>query len=209
MSRPAKRARGKRRISMIVAMAHQRVIGRDGDLPWHLPDDLRHFKATTLRHPVLMGRKTFDSILGRLGKALPGRRNLVLSRDPSYHAAGAETFTTLDQALLAADCDGERKTYSKGNDDRSELFVIGGAEIYRLALPFAERLFLTRVDATIDGDTRFPRLDDDWRLVSQEAHPADPRHAYPFTFELWQREAAQPAPPLGPPSEQDEPQRRG
>ncbi len=169
------------RVSIIVAMAQGRVIGRDGDLPWHLPDDLKHFKTVTLGHPVLMGRKTFDSIHARLGKALPGRRNLVLSRDPAYQAPGAETFVDLDQALQAA---------AEGATD--ELFVIGGAEIYRLALPRADRLYLTQVDAEVEGDTYFPPLGSDWRQVSDELHAADSKHSYAFRFQLWERALDEP-----------------
>lgn len=167
------------RISMIAAMANNRVIGKDGDLPWHLPDDLRHFKQTTLNHPVLMGRKTLDEVLGRIGKPLPGRRNLVLSRDRDLAVAGAETFADLDEAIGTVRASGA-----------AELFIIGGGQIYRLAMPHAERMYLTRVEAEVEGDTRFPQFDQGWQLVSQEHHPADERHAHAFRFELWERQPA-------------------
>ena len=154
------------RISLIVAMAENRVIGRDGRLPWHLPKDLKRFKKLTVGHPMVMGRKTFESI----GRPLPKRRSLVLSRDPAYRPPGAEVAASLPEALarLAAD---------------EEAFVIGGARVFAEALPLAERLYLTLVHAEVAGDVRFPEIDAAaWKLLASERHTADDRHAYDFSF---------------------------
>lgn len=159
------------RLSLIVAASENGVIGHNGTLPWHLPKDLKHFKATTLGGTLLMGRKTWDSI----GKPLPKRRSLVMSRNPGFEAPGAEVFPDLDTSLAAAN----------GED---ELFVIGGAALYRLTLPRADRLYLTRVHAEIEGDVFLPAIDfSQWKLLEETAHPADERHAYPFTFQTYQR----------------------
>lgn len=157
-------------LGLVLAMASNGVIGRGGDLPWHLPKDLKHFKRLTLDHPILMGRKTWDSI----GRPLPRRRSLVLSRDPQLAIEGAEVFGTLEDALAATD--GQR------------IFVIGGAALFETTLPKATDLHLTRVHAEVEGDVRLSSLDlDGWRRSSAEDHPADDCHAFPFTFEHWQR----------------------
>ena len=149
-------------INLIVAMAKNRVIGIDNKMPWHLPADFAWFKRHTLGHPVVMGRKTFESI----GKALPGRRNLVVSRNPDWHAAGCDVFNSLDAALENA-------------STAAEIFVIGGASLYAAALPFADRLYLTKVDVTLAGDTYFPALDStQWREHSCEHRDADEKNAY-------------------------------
>ena len=149
----------------IVAMADNGVIGRDNGLPWHLPDDLKRFKALTLGNSVLMGRRTFDSI----GKALPGRRNLVLTRNPDWRAPGCETVASIDAARASA--------------GDSTLFVIGGAEVFSLSWPIVGRLELTEVHADIAGDTRLAGFERaEWREVFREAHAADARHAWPFSF---------------------------
>jgi dihydrofolate reductase len=153
-------------VSIIVAADDHGGIGRQGQLPWRLPDDLRRFKALTMGKPVVMGRKTWESI----GRALPGRRNLVISRQHGFLAPGAEVVESLDAALAAA-------------GEVPEVCVIGGAEIYRLALPAADRVHLTRVHATVDADARFAKLDPaQWEELSREDHAADDRHAYPFSF---------------------------
>jgi len=155
----------KRRISMIVAMDENGLIGRGGQLPWRLPEDLKHFRRLTLGKTVLMGRRTWDS----LGKPLEGRRNWVLSRDAAFHPAGCEVFATLEQAL-AAHRDGE-------------LVVIGGAELYRQALPLADTMHLTRVHARVEGDTSFPDwAPADFRQTAVVKHPADARHAHAYSF---------------------------
>jgi len=157
-------------VSIIVALDEAGTIGRDGTLPWRLPEDLKYFRRLTLGKTVLMGRKTWES----LGKPLEGRRNWVLSRDPAFHPAGAEVFASLDQAL-AAHRDGE-------------LVVIGGAEIYRQALPLAGTLHLTRVHARVEGDTRFPEWPvEQFRQTAKVDHPADERHAHAFSFITLQR----------------------
>ncbi len=155
--------------SLIFAMSENRVIGRDGDLPWHLPRDLKHFKKLTVGHPIIMGRKTYDSI----GKPLPKRRSLVLSRDPDYQPEGVEVVSSLEHALELT-----------AHDD--EAFVIGGAGVLVEALPRADRLYLTLVHAEVEGDVVFPPVDDrTWHLVSDDRHPADDRHAYPFSFRCY------------------------
>jgi dihydrofolate reductase len=160
---------GHPEITLVVAVAANGVIGRDGGLPWRLPEDLRRFKAATLGKPVVMGRRTFESI----GRALPGRHNIVLTRRPDYRPAdpAVTVVTDLDGALRAA-------------GDVPEVMVIGGAEVYALALPQASRILLTRVEAEVAGDTRFPPLEPQaWRVVSREHVAADQRHAHGMTFE--------------------------
>lgn len=158
-------------VSLIVARADNGVIGRDGQLPWRLPDDLRRFKATTWGKPILMGRRTFES----LGRPLPGRENLVLTHDAGFRAAGVTIVHSLDEALRAA-------------AGAPELAVIGGAEVYRLALPLAGRIHLTEVHAAPEGDTRMPPFDvQEWYEVAREEHPADARHAHAVSFVTLER----------------------
>lgn len=146
------------RVTLIAAMAENRVIGREGRIPWHLSDDLRRFKRLTTGHAILMGRKTWDS----LGRALPGRENVVITRQPDLQAPGAVVVGSLDEALRHARSRGE-----------TEAFVVGGGEIYREALPLADRLELTLVHATFDGDARFPEFDPAaWTEVAREEHAA-------------------------------------
>lgn len=153
------------RIVVIAAVARNGVIGRDNQLVWRLRSDLRRFKALTMGKPLLMGRKTFDSI----GRPLPGRRTLVLSRDRGFAIEGVTTVHDLAEALAAA-----------GGDD---LMVAGGAEIYALALPQADMIHLTEVEASPDGDTLFPPFErGDFREVGREPHPAGEHDAYPFSF---------------------------
>lgn len=154
---------------LIAALDRNRAIGRDNAMPWHLSDDLKRFKALTLGKPVLMGRKTAES----LGRALPGRRNLVLTRSGRAPFAGMEAVASLDYARAIAKA-----------DDAAELCVIGGGELYALALPFATRMHLTYVEtATESCDAFFPAFDaDDWRVVAREAHPVDAKHAFEFEF---------------------------
>jgi dihydrofolate reductase len=149
----------------IVAMADNGVIGRDNGLPWHLPDDLRRFKALTMGHAMLMGRRTWESI----GRALPGRRSLVLSRNADWHAPGAERVGSLEESLERAGA--------------ATLFVIGGAEVFSIAWPVVGRLELTEVHAAPAGDILLVGLDRaDWRETRRERHAADARHAHPFSF---------------------------
>ncbi len=159
-------------VSLVAAVADNGVIGRDGGLPWKLPADLAHFRRLTLGHTVIMGRRTFEE----LGTGLDGRRNLVVTRTPGYAAPGAETVGSLDAALAMA-------------ADEPEVFVIGGGEIYREALPIADRMYLTHVHATVEGDTRFPDFDAvGWKVVDEEVHPADDRHPHPFTIVRYDRQ---------------------
>ncbi len=152
-------------LELVVAVARNGVIGRDNGLPWHLPADLAHFKRLTLGHPILMGRRTWQSI----GRPLPGRRNLVLTRDPAFHAEGATVVRSLAEARAAAGAE--------------RLMVIGGAELYRECLPAAEVLHLTEVDADVPGDARFPDWRrEEWQELAHEAHPPDERHAYGYRF---------------------------
>lgn len=149
----------------LVAMADNGVIGRENRLPWHLPDDLRRFKALTMGHTLLMGRRTFESI----GRALPGRRNLVLTRNPAWLAAGCERVATPAAALATA--------------GDSTLFVIGGAEVFSACWPLVHRVELTAVHGAIEGDTRLSGFDRrQWREIFREEHAADARHAWPISF---------------------------
>ena len=159
-------------LTAVVAATENNVIGRDNGMPWHLPADLQHFKAVTLGKPVLMGRRTFAAI----GRPLPGRRNLVLSRDLGFAAAGVETFSTLEQALAAA-------------GDVDELMIIGGQTVYELALPHVQRVHLTRLHMQVEGDAHFPDLPpEQWREVSRSARrPADERNACDMTFLVLER----------------------
>lgn len=158
-------------ISMIVAAAENGVIGSANRLPWHLPDDLKRFKALSLGKPIVMGRRTYESI----GKPLPGRTNIVVSRQPGLAIEGVIVVPSLDAALAAA-------------GTVPEIVVIGGAEIFRLALPRTDTIHLTRVHARVDGDVHLPGLDPaQWREVAVEHHAADERHQYPFSFVTLQR----------------------
>jgi len=154
---------------LIAALDRKHAIGRDNALPWRLSDDLKRFKALTLGKPLLMGRKTAQS----LGRALPGRRNLVLTRSGETPFAGMDAVGSTEQALELAQADGA-----------AELCVIGGGEIYALCLPSATRMHLTRVDTEVDGaDAFFPRFDrDEWREVSRESHRADERNEFDFEY---------------------------
>lgn len=150
------------RVSLIAAVARNGVIGLDGAMPWHLPEELAHFKATTMGHALVMGRRTFDSI----GRALPGRRTVVVTRDPTWHHPGVETAHSFAEAISLA-----------GPAD--EVFVAGGAQVYAEALPFAHRLVLTEVDAEPEGDTWFPAWSrDEWLEVTREPHAGWSHVAY-------------------------------
>ena len=159
-------------ISLIAVVARNRAIGRNNALLWHLPEDLRHFREVTRGKPVIMGRKTWES-LPQAFRPLPGRRNIVVSRNPAYEADGAECATTLDAAINLC-------------QDAEESFVIGGEQIYRQALPFADRLYLTEVDEDADGDAYFPEFAlDDWQEVSRQAGSATDGPRY--SFAIYQR----------------------
>ena len=158
-------------VSLVAAMSENRVIGRGGGLPWHLPKDLQYFKKLTVDHTVIMGRKTYDEVK----RPLDNRRNVVITRNPDFKPHGVTVVPTLKEALAL------------GATER-EVFVIGGGEIYRLALPLADRLYLTLVHATVEGDTFFPEFDKDgWALDEEERHEADAKHAFAFTFRRYSR----------------------
>lgn len=166
------------KLSLIWAMTRNRVIGRDNDLPWSLPADMKHFMTTTRGHPVIMGRRTFESMDRR---PLPRRTNIVVTRTPGYDAPGAVVVASLAAALdvARAQC---------AEDGVDEAFVTGGAGLYAEALPLADRLYVTVIDADLDGDTFFPELDwRRWREIDREAHPADERHAYAFVISAYER----------------------
>ena len=158
---------------MVIAVAENGVIGRDNELPWRLPEDLKRFKALTMGKPMLMGRKTFESI----GKALPGRTSLVLTRSPRWRHEGAIAVCSVEEAMQRA-------------GDAPELVVIGGAEVYRLALPFTRRIHLTRVHAEIMGNVTIPPLDSkEWQEVDRSSYAADERHSYSMTFLTLERKS--------------------
>jgi len=154
------------RVNLIVAWARGGVIGHAGGLPWRLPEDLRRFKQLTMGHPIVMGRRTWES----LGRPLPGRRNIVVTRDPAWSAPGCEAVASLDLALALC-------------GDAPEVFVIGGAQIYAQALPLARRLFVTRIDAAFRGDVHFPPIDlAQWRLTDCEHRAPDAQRPFAFDF---------------------------
>ncbi len=158
-------------ISIIAALAENRVIGVNNTLPWRLPNDLKHFRRLTTGHAIILGRKNYESI----GKPLPERTNIVITRNRDFRADGCLIAHSLDEALTLAKND-------------PEIFVIGGAEIYRAALARADRLYLTRVHAAIAGDTHFPEFDEtEWREISRERHERDERHAYAYSFVVLER----------------------
>lgn len=164
--RPSQKTVMHQHLSMIVAMSKNRVIGRDNQLPWHLPADLKHFKAVTMGKPIVMGRKTFESI----GRPLPGRTNVVLTRDKHWTAEGVLVFSSIEDAL-------------KDLSDEEEVMVIGGSQIYTALLPKAGRLYLTEIDLIVtDGDAFFPELSSsEWKEVERVNHPAldsTPAHAF-------------------------------
>lgn len=160
------------KISLIVAAAENNVIGKDNDLPWRLPDDMKFFVRTTKGHHILTGRKNLESF----GKLLPNRTNIVLTRDKSYKFEGAEIFHDLSEAI----------DFAKNNGE-DELMIIGGGEIYKQAMGIADRVYLTRVHTEIEGDTLFPELGTEWKEVSSEYHPKDEKHIFDFTFKVFEK----------------------
>jgi dihydrofolate reductase len=159
------------RLSLIAALAENRVIGVNNTLPWRLPADLQHFRRLTIGHPVIMGRRNYESI----GRPLPERDNIVLTHRPDYRAPGCKIVHTVDAAIAAAGAAGE-------------IFVIGGAEIYAQTMARADRLYLTYVHANVAGDTYFPAFDGTaWREVERERHEPDERHAYAYSFVTLER----------------------
>ena len=169
----------KKRVSLIAAMAANRSIGIDGRLPWHLPADLKRFKALTMSHTMIMGRRTYDSISGG---PLPGRTNVVITRQESYAPEGVTVVHSLEDAVRIA---------ARAGDD--EAFILGGAEIYAQAMHRADRMYLTRVHAEVEGDTWFPDFDDvsEWRLTDAEHFDADEKNEHPFSFLTYERAGAE------------------
>lgn len=162
---------------MIAAVASNGVIGKNNDLPWRLPDDMKFFMNTTKGHHVIMGRKNYESLHENF-KPLPKRTNIVVTRQQNYSAPGCVVVHDVPSAVDIARQAGE-----------SELFVIGGAEIYNQTLPLADRLYLTEIEAAVDGDTYFPDFDKGrWKERSREHHPADERHRYAFDFVIYERQ---------------------
>ncbi len=161
-------------LTSIAAIAQNRIIGKDNDLIWHLPDDLKHFKRLTKGHTIIMGRKTWESIGA---KPLPKRRHIIITRNAEYQATGAEVVTSVEAALALIE-----------NDEQP--FIVGGAEIYKLAMPFVKRLELTYVHNDFEGDTYFPEIDEnDWEVSSEVRHETDEKHKWPFTFVQLNRKA--------------------
>lgn len=159
------------RISLIVAASANDVIGSGGELPWHLPDDFRYFKQTTMGKPIVMGRCTWDSI----GRALPGRQNIVITRQREFDAPGATVAASPDDALAKV-------------RDAAEIMVIGGGQVYSMFRGLAQRIYLTRVQATVDGDTFFRAPDEShWSLTSLDARSADDRHPHDYEFRVYDR----------------------
>jgi dihydrofolate reductase len=159
-------------ISIIVAIGENRELGLSNKLIWSLPDDLRRFREITMGHCVLMGRKTYESI----GKPLPNRENVILTHDKSYEVPNCKVIHSVAEALeIFPECPGE-------------IFIIGGGEMYKLFLPYANNIYLTQVEAKLEADTFFPELDPKtWKLVSEELHPKDEKHIYNFSFRKYQR----------------------
>ncbi|MBJ7538896.1 type 3 dihydrofolate reductase [Marinomonas transparens] len=168
-------------LSLIVAMSTNRTIGINNALPWHLPNDLKYFKQATMGKPIVMGRKTFESI----GKPLPGRRNIVISRDANYQAEGVDVVASLEDAISL----GEDICLVDGQE---EVMVIGGSQIYQLALEKAQRLYITHVDAEVQGDAVFPEVDwPSFTLIGEEAFAAEGPNPYDYRFSVYQRSSAE------------------
>lgn len=161
-------------LSIIVAASENNVIGINNHLPWHLPVDMKYFKDMTMGKPIVMGRKSFEE----LGRVLPGRPNIMITRQKDYTAEGLYAVPSLEAGIEKA------KTFGT-----EEIFITGGGEIFKMALPIIDRLYLTRVHAEVTGDTYFPEFDPrGWKLVKNERHEKDEKHAYALTFQVWERE---------------------
>lgn len=159
-------------ISIVVAMDINRVIGKNNQLPWHLPADLAFFKKTTMGKPIVMGRKTHESI----GKPLPGRQNIILTRNKNYEAEGCTVIHSVDEI------------FSLEKNEQDEICVIGGAEIFKEVLPCADRLYITTIEHEFEGDTYFPPINEsDWVLVSKEKGPKDDKNPYDYYFTIYNR----------------------
>lgn len=160
-------------LSLLVAASENNVIGKDNKLPWHLPDDLKYFKNLTWAMPILMGRKTFDSI----GKPLPGRKSIVITRNKDWQHESVAVVHSIEEAIKKAESFGVK-----------EVFVIGGAEIFGSALPSATRIYLTRIHQSFEGDVLFPAIDEnDWALISERFCEKDEKNVYDHTYQVWER----------------------
>ena len=160
-------------VSIIVATTENLVIGKDNKIPWYLPADLKYFKRTTLNHHILMGRKCYESI----GRPLPKRTNVIITRNPFYIASNCITVHSLKEGIELA---------RSNNED--ELFIIGGGQIYEMALPFADRIYLTKVDLEVEGDVFFPEINyENWKLISKENHGKDDKNEYNYSFIILER----------------------
>ena len=165
------------RIAYVVAMDENRVIGRDNDLPWRLPDDMRWFREKTLGKPCIMGRKTYDSLPDRF-RPLPGRLNIVVTRNSDYQALGAVVVHSVDEALQAT-------------GDVEEVIIVGGGDLFRRLMLVVDRLYLTQVRGAVEGDVFFPPIDlSQWHETYRQEHPADERHPLPFTWLILDRKSA-------------------
>jgi dihydrofolate reductase len=163
-------------ISLIAALTKNRVIGKNNDLPWHLPDDMKYFMQTTKAHHVIMGRKNYESIPEKF-RPLPNRTNIVVTRQKNFSAPGCFPVNTLEAGIEMARQQGEK-----------ELFIIGGSEIYALGMAYADQLYLTEIDASLEGDTYFPAFSkEDWLELSRTHHEADARHAHAFDFVVYKK----------------------
>lgn len=161
-------------LNLIVAYSKNRVIGNKNELPWYLPADLKHFKETTLDSSVIMGRKTYDSIVARLGHGLPNRQNIVLTRSPGNNTEDTVFVTSLPEALKVA--------------NRDNVFIIGGAQVYAQSLPQVDKVYATEIDVTIDGDTYFPELPaTNWKQTSKEEHVADEKNPHNYAYATYER----------------------
>jgi dihydrofolate reductase len=160
-------------ISLVAAVSENDVIGKDNKLLWNLPNDMKFFKNITWAMPVIMGRKTYEA----LGKPLSGRTNIVITRSGDFHPEGVVVVSSLDAALKAA-----------ADTDAKEAFITGGGQIYKESMPLADRLVVTRVHGTFEGDTWFPKIDEqEWEMTSHLDFPTDAKHAYAYTFQFWKR----------------------
>nr|AIA19033.1 Dihydrofolate reductase [uncultured bacterium] len=158
-------------IIFVVAASENNALGKDNDLPWHLPDDFKRFKMLTAGHHIIMGRKTFESLPGKL----PNRTHIIITRQKDYHPEGCIVVSSLEQALAAI-------------PENEDAFIIGGGEIFKMAMPVADKIELTRVHANIEADAFFPEIDPaQWKLDFEEFHPKDERHAFDFTFQTFIR----------------------
>ena len=156
-------------LSLIVAVDENNLIGNNNQLPWHLSADLKYFKSVTMGKPIIMGRKTFDSI----GKPLPGRKNIIITRNNNFKAAGCEVYTDINEAI-------------KNCEPEEECFVIGGAELFRIALPLANKLYLTKIHHQFEGDTFFPALENRiWKLTDADHHLKDEKNKYDYSFFIY------------------------